>query len=318
MYPELIKYLACPIDHHGPLDVEGFQKTPEGEIAEGLLHCSTCARTFPIRESIPCFVEHSDVDSAEEGANRWKADEQKMRDLLARNYDSRIPDRVVSAELMGLMYKMNLASNHGLLDVGCGTGRITMSLAKLARVTVASDFSLASLKIFRDRIPVEWKRRVHLVQADAFHLPFRERAFDRIVSNGVFEHLPALLEDRSPVWEAARVLVNDGVFVVSIYNYSMWRVLMTRLFPTVTYGGGYDREGFHAGKIYFRRYRWSEINALLKESFEVAHIGGTRIVPKEILKRGGTMALRLERAFQRLPVSKFLGYYVLAVGRKRI
>jgi ubiquinone/menaquinone biosynthesis C-methylase UbiE len=218
---------------------------------------------------------------------------------------------------MGLISLLGIQSTDTLLDLGCGTGRITMAIADKARTTVGMDFSFASLKVFEKRIPPDWKGRVHLVQGDAFHLPLRSRIFHQVVSNGVFEHLPGLLENKGPVLEAARVLANQGVFVFSIYNYSVLRAFMARVFPVLTYGAGYEQEGFHAGKIYFRRYRWQEIQDLLKEAFEVEHIGGMRIIPKGTLKRGGKIALSLERALQGSTVSRSLGYYLLVSGRKR-
>jgi SAM-dependent methyltransferase/uncharacterized protein YbaR (Trm112 family) len=318
VYLNLIDYLACPVDHHSPLKPEIFRATHDGEIEEGMLHCSNCGRRFPIRESIPCFVGDSDIVSSDlNGARSCQVEEKKIRDVYAHKYDSLIADAVVSAEFFGLTSQLDLRSNDALLDIGCGTGRLTISVAKLAGVTVGSDFSFASLRKFRERIPPACKERVHLVQADAFCLPFRNQIFQRVISNGVFEHLPQLLETRKPALEAARVLSNGGVFVCSIYNYSSFRLLMAWILPKLTYGGGYDREGFHAGKVYFRRYQWREIQELLEQSFDVEHIWGMRIVPKEILKRGGKTVLYLEQALQHLRFSKSIGYYLLAKARKR-
>lgn len=114
------------------------------------------------------------------------------------------------------------------------------------------------------------------------------------------------------------MLEDGGLFVLSIYNYSSTRAFLARLIPILTYGERYKQEGFHAGKIYFRRYRWRELKALLSVAFEVKHIAGMRIVPRAVLKRGGRVTLSLEGVLQRLTISKSLGYYVLASGRKKV
>jgi ubiquinone/menaquinone biosynthesis C-methylase UbiE/uncharacterized protein YbaR (Trm112 family) len=312
-----MQYLACPIDRESPLNLEPLRVSSDGDILEGAIRCPACATVFPIRESIPSFVSGPGTEADDEEVSRWKAEEQLLRDVQAAQYDGRIADSVVKAELMGLARLSRIERNHALLDLGCGTGRVTLALADKAQTTVGMDFSFASLKVFEKRIPPDWKGRVHLVQGDAFHLPLRNKIFHQVVSNGVFEHLPGLLENKGPVLEAARVLVDHGVFVFSIYNYSALRAFMARLLPTLTYGAGYHREGFHAGKIYFRRYRWQEIQDLLEAAFEVEHIGGMRIIPKEVLKRGGQIALSLERVLQSSAVSSSLGYYLLVSGRKR-
>lgn len=43
--------LACPIDHHYPLDLHVFQE--KEEIVEGMLVCQECGRWYPIIEEIP-------------------------------------------------------------------------------------------------------------------------------------------------------------------------------------------------------------------------------------------------------------------------
>jgi len=318
MRPEFIDYLACPVDHQSPLRLDPIQVGHDGDIQEGTLQCPTCERVFPIRDSIPSFVTQAPKTGDDDEINHWKIQEQELRDLEAAAYDGTVPEPVAIAELKGLTSVLSLASKHTLLDLGCGTGRMTMKFAKLARITVGVDFSLASLRIFEKRIPPEDRGQVHLAHADLFHLPLRNAAFDRAVSNGVFHHLPELLESKKPVLEAARVLMDQGIFAFALYNYSRMRVLLARFVPGLTYGEGFVQEGFHADKIYFRRFRWQEIEELLEGAFEVETIRGMRIVPREILNRGGSVALYLEGALQRSTISRSLGYYVLASGQKRV
>ena len=87
------------------------------------------------------------------------------------------------------------------LEVGCGTGRNLPLYAAAARV-VGLDPSLDALRRARRRAP-----RTPLVAATAEALPFRDRAFDTIVSSLVFCTVP---DPARGLAEARRVLAASG------------------------------------------------------------------------------------------------------------
>ena len=49
--PVLLDVLACPAEHHAPLDL-GAPGDPDAPA----LTCSQCGRTFPIRDGIPVLL----------------------------------------------------------------------------------------------------------------------------------------------------------------------------------------------------------------------------------------------------------------------
>jgi len=55
MVPELLNYLACPIDSHFPLSLNKQKVGAGGEIQTGSINCPACQNTYEIRESIPSF-----------------------------------------------------------------------------------------------------------------------------------------------------------------------------------------------------------------------------------------------------------------------
>jgi len=87
------------------------------------------------------------------------------------------------------------------LEVGCGTGRNLTLYTPAARV-VGLDPSLDALRRARRRAP-----RTPLVAATAGALPFRDRAFDTLVSSLVFCTVPDPAHGLS---EARRVLAAGG------------------------------------------------------------------------------------------------------------
>jgi ubiquinone/menaquinone biosynthesis C-methylase UbiE len=87
------------------------------------------------------------------------------------------------------------------LDLGCGTGRSLALFPKQARV-VGLDPSSEALRRARKRAP-----QVPLVRASAQALPFREGAFDTVVSSLVFCSVP---EPAQALEEVRRVLRPGG------------------------------------------------------------------------------------------------------------
>ena len=52
MKRDLLEILACPICKNNPLELEVIEER-DGEIVEGVLHCSRCSADYPIKDSIP-------------------------------------------------------------------------------------------------------------------------------------------------------------------------------------------------------------------------------------------------------------------------
>lgn len=99
-----------------------------------------------------------------------------------------------------------------LLDVGCGPGfLLTKALAdpRFSRV-VGVDFSNSMLTLLRARF--ENGHKLHLRLAEAQKLPFRQDAYDSVVSNMVLHHLA---EPWNGVAEMARVARPGGKVVFS-------------------------------------------------------------------------------------------------------
>jgi SAM-dependent methyltransferase len=70
-----------------------------------------------------------------------------------------------------------------VLDVGCGTGVLAVRLARDARRVIGIDRSPAMLALARERQAGEGTSRVSFVAADFERPPFRDHAFDVVVSS---------------------------------------------------------------------------------------------------------------------------------------
>ena len=98
-----------------------------------------------------------------------------------------------------------------VLEVGAGSGRDTLALARVGGVAFVLDYSPASLELVR-RQAREQDIRVHLVRADALAMPFRGGTFDVVFHQGLLEHfrdpLPLLIENARVTARGGRVIVD--------------------------------------------------------------------------------------------------------------
>ncbi len=96
-----------------------------------------------------------------------------------------------------------------ILDIGCGTGAMSIRLTRWGRV-VSADFSPLALHYSRRR------GLSHLVGADAMNLPFAADRFDAVVTMDVLEHLP---DDCAAMREFHRILKPGGRVFATVPAY---------------------------------------------------------------------------------------------------
>jgi demethylmenaquinone methyltransferase/2-methoxy-6-polyprenyl-1,4-benzoquinol methylase len=72
------------------------------------------------------------------------------------------------------------------LDVCCGTGDVTMALARSGASVVGLDFNARMLDVARARVACEGSKNINYLQGDALKIPFSETTFDAVtVSYGL-------------------------------------------------------------------------------------------------------------------------------------
>ncbi len=139
-------------------------------------------------------------------------DSEEGYNLAARNYDKK-EKYLNSFEKGQLLPLLGDVSGKKILDVGAGTGRVSVLLAKLGAEVVALDVSaqmLERLKIKRFK-----DCKIETVVGDGENLPFENNSFDVVVAAFFIVHLknPTRFFD-----EAYRVLKDGGTLVVTNIN----------------------------------------------------------------------------------------------------
>ena len=160
------------------------------------------------------------MSSTQQDSSQQKQTVRNVYQELAAEYDARIPGvtnadkRFTDGEMAFVTSKITAADE--VLDMGCGTGRFTLPLAKLAKKVTGLDASAAMIE--QARLKAEQQGlTIEFYEADMERLPFEDQSFDVVVSMLALMHIP--LESRQQVFlEASRVLRPGGRLLVSVKN----------------------------------------------------------------------------------------------------
>jgi dolichol-phosphate mannosyltransferase len=167
----------------------------------------------------------------------------KAADYDHRAFDSWIPLQRYWQRARFRIIQDFLSDEGWVLDIGCGSSRIVQTLPRV----VGMDLALRKLR---------WLRAPGrpLLQGDMNRLPFRDGAFDAVVSSEVIEHIP---RKDVRLEELVRVIRPGGALVLGTPDYGkrLWRTLewvYGKVFP-----GGYVKE-------HINRYDHDELRGLLE------------------------------------------------------
>lgn len=169
------------------------------EIEEGDLSCPDCSARYPITDGIPrMMVEPSSAVQSAHTTSKFDAAAPEWEDAFLDFAEPLAP-----ADFVGTL----------CLDLGCGFGRGAYFAAKYGAEVVAVDVDPDILAVCRDNC--KDIARVHCVQADARHLPFRPEIFDLVYAFGVLHHLD---DPWSVFHEASTRLKSGGRLSLWVYG----------------------------------------------------------------------------------------------------
>ena len=131
--------------------------------------------------------------------------------------DVRVYDRVAQSHAFLDRSFVRMAVRLGakearVLDVGCGSGRVPILLARAADARVVGvDTSARMLELARENAAASGAATVSFLVADGRALPFADGAFDVVLSHHTLHHLPDASE---LIREMQRVLRSGGALFV--------------------------------------------------------------------------------------------------------
>jgi len=172
------------------------------------------------------------------------------------------------------------------LELGCGTGRLLIPLARTVRGLVGVDLSaemLARARARLKRLPIA--RRPRLVRGDIRALPFPDRSFDQVLAPyGVLQSLTSDADFDATLAETARLLRPDGR-------------LGLELIPELASWQSYQRQVRFRGKL-------GKAQVTLVESVRQDRRRGLTIFDEEFTVREGGRARRhrFPLTFRTMPI----------------
>ncbi len=136
-----------------------------------------------------------------------------------------------------------------ILDVGCGTGVITLLLAKMGHDVTGVDISERMLERARDKakslaIPVKFEF------GDAEDLPFKDEIFDVVINRHLLWTMlspeKAIIEWRRVLKPEGKVIIIDSMWNVYALRKRIWRFLAAPLIliteHRIPWHGHYDKD----------------------------------------------------------------------------
>jgi len=114
-----------------------------------------------------------------------------------------------------------LEPSAGILEIGCGVGRLLVPLAK--RVTVAHGVDISPVMVEKSKSYTAGTPNVRTMLTDGAFSHLADESVDFVFSFIVFQHIPDRAPIRRYVEEAARVLKPGGVFRFQVDGRWWWK-----------------------------------------------------------------------------------------------
>ena len=108
-----------------------------------------------------------------------------------------------------------IPSDARIVEVGCGTGQMSLYLARADRLVIGADLTRASLRLAVDAAQRFELNRVQFIETDLHNPGLRAGAFDAVYSSGVLHHTP---DPSAAFARIVRLARPGGIIVVGVYN----------------------------------------------------------------------------------------------------
>jgi SAM-dependent methyltransferase len=184
-------------------------------LLEKAFKCDTCSKTYHILDGIPDFFIERAINDKTKSPTTTSLD---FLDVLSNIYESPIWYNLVYhlygginipkiEKTVEIIEELTNSEKGRILDVACGTGIYTRSLAEKAKIVYGIDISKGMLKKAKEIAKEKNIFNIILARANVEKLPFKNEFFDGASCSGALHLFPNTLK---ALREIARVLISGS------------------------------------------------------------------------------------------------------------
>jgi len=303
---DLLSLLRCSRDA-GTLDSAERRGTETGVI-EARLKCVTCGAEFQVEGGIARMMIGELTEEDEHEIAIRQQDYSAAPDV----WYWEVTDQIALSRYLG---ELEPLEERRTIEIGCGDGRATFSMAHLGARIIAVDFSIEALRNLawrlrsgvapsryvpaRQRPLDDLRGRIGLVQADASRFRVAPVSFDRAIS---FTPLDSYTERARMYSAIAEGLKDDGRYIVTLEHDDLIRRLLG-----LPLGRRYS-----PGGIYIEHFEPKTLHREIAPYFETFRSWPVRpFVPFARGRLSPTSFLWLSRLVSRTPILRQLGEIIM-------
>ncbi len=186
-------------------------------IQDAGLVCLGCAQHFRLEDEIPCLFASSSDGSSQ--ADLTESVRTFYEGTPFPNYDDfDSVGSLIDKARRGIFARMldeQVPLGSRVLEIGCGTGQLSIFLSVSHRSVYATDMCLNSLRLGQRFKRQNGLSRVHFVHMNLFRPAVNANSFHLVIANGVLHHTADPLTAYKTI---ARLVAPGGYLLVGLYH----------------------------------------------------------------------------------------------------
>ena len=202
MYKNLINYLINPIDNSEIFydELKNIFKSKNHE--------------FLVENDIPNFYINEDIKDP-----MTKIQKEFYQKVIFPNYDEfdNFGSLIEKAEKSAFakMLDEQIPYNSNILEIGCGTGQMSIFLSRKNRLVIGTDIAKSSLILGNEFKKENNINNIYFLQMNLFNPFIKPNIFDFVISNGCLHHTS---DPKKAFVKISKLVKKNGFIIIGLYH----------------------------------------------------------------------------------------------------